>query len=126
MREQFTPSWVSCLDKFMSFWSNVWNSPSWVCVTHKPCPFGNEYHAITCLRSNIFDLKKNQFIEWGNYKEILRRSAPKRRHVVHELMTIPPHVKTWNGQKWICTAKFRYQQDICRGVCVQKIHPNLL
>ena len=38
MAEQFTPSWVSCLDKSMS---------------PKPHPFGNEYHSVCCSTLGI-------------------------------------------------------------------------
>ena len=30
MTEQFTPSWVSCLDKSMSTWTNKYSCPGWM------------------------------------------------------------------------------------------------
>ena len=42
MMEQFTPSWVRCLDKSMSTWTNKYSCPGWMFVSHKPWPFGNE------------------------------------------------------------------------------------
>ena len=32
MAEQFTPSWVSCLDESMSTWTNKYNCPGWMFV----------------------------------------------------------------------------------------------
>ena len=50
--EQFTPSWVSCLDESMSPWTNKY-SPGWMFVACKPWPFGNEYHMVCCSLSDI-------------------------------------------------------------------------
>ena len=43
MAQQFTPSWVSCLDESMSPWTNKYRCPGWMFVPRKPHPFGNEY-----------------------------------------------------------------------------------
>ena len=53
MAEQFTPSWVSCLDKSMSPWTNKYTCPGWMFVPRKPHPFGNEYHSVCCSMSGI-------------------------------------------------------------------------
>ena len=53
MMEQFTPSWVSCLDESMSTWTNKYSCPGWMFVPRKPWPFGNEYHTVCCSLSGI-------------------------------------------------------------------------
>ena len=53
MMEQFTPSWVSCLDESMSTWTNKYSCPWWMFVPCKPWPFGNEYHMVCCSLSGI-------------------------------------------------------------------------
>ena len=51
--EQFTPSWVSCLDKSMSTWNNKYSCPGWMFVPQELWPFGNEYHMVCCSLSGI-------------------------------------------------------------------------
>ena len=53
MAEQFTPSWVSCLDESMSPWTNKYTCPGWMFVPRKPHPFSNEYHSVCCSTSGI-------------------------------------------------------------------------
>ena len=53
MTEQFTPSWVSCLDESMSTWTNKYSCPRSMFVPRKPWPFGNEYHTLCCSLSGI-------------------------------------------------------------------------
>ena len=53
MVEQFTPSWVSCLDESMSPWTNKYTCPGWMFVPRKPHLFGNEYHSVCCSMSGI-------------------------------------------------------------------------
>ena len=53
MAEQFSPSWVTCLDKSMSIWFSRYTCPGWTFVPQKPHPFGNEYHTIACALTNI-------------------------------------------------------------------------
>ena len=53
MVEQFTPSWVSCLDESMSAWMNKFTCPGWMFVPRKPWPFGNEHHTACCSLSGI-------------------------------------------------------------------------
>ena len=53
MMEQFTPSWVNCLDESMSTWTNKYSCPGWMFVPRKPWPFGNEYHTVCCSLSGI-------------------------------------------------------------------------
>ena len=50
MMEQFTPSWVSCLDESMSTQTSKNSCPGWMFVPHKPW-FGNEYHMVCCSLS---------------------------------------------------------------------------
>ena len=54
MTEQFTPSWVSCLDESMSTWTNKYSCPGWMFVPRKLWPFGNEYHMVCCSLSVFF------------------------------------------------------------------------
>ena len=53
MAQQFTPSWVSCLDESMSPWTNKYTCPGWMFVPRKPHPFANEYHSVCCSMSGI-------------------------------------------------------------------------
>ena len=53
MMEQFTPSWVSCLDESMSTWTDKYGCSGWMFVQCKPWPFGNEYHMVCCSLSGI-------------------------------------------------------------------------
>jgi hypothetical protein len=53
MMENFTPSWVSCLDESMSKWLNQYTCPGYMVVPRKPWPFGNEYHSICCAKTGI-------------------------------------------------------------------------
>ena len=46
MMELFTTSWVSCLDEYMSTWTNKYSCPGWMFVPCKPWPFGNKYHMV--------------------------------------------------------------------------------
>ena len=48
MREVFIPGWINCLDESMLIWSNKWTCPGYVFCPHKPHPFDNEYHTISC------------------------------------------------------------------------------
>ena len=51
--EQFTPIWVSCLDKSMSTWTNKYSCPGWMFVPRNPLTFGNEDHTVCCSLSGI-------------------------------------------------------------------------
>ena len=55
MAENFTPSWVLCLDEPMSPWNTCWTCPAgWIFVPRKPPhQFGNEYHSICCIMTMI-------------------------------------------------------------------------
>ena len=53
MTEQFTPSWVSGMDEYMSTWTIKYSCPGWMFVPSKPWPFGNEYHTVCCSLSGI-------------------------------------------------------------------------
>ena len=53
MIEQFSPSWVNCLDESMSTWTNKYSCPGWMLVPCKLWPFGNEYHMVCCSLSGI-------------------------------------------------------------------------
>ena len=43
--QQYSPSWLSCLDESISPWTNKY-CPGYMFVPRKPHPFGNEYHTI--------------------------------------------------------------------------------
>ena len=43
--ENYSPSWLSCMDESMSPWTNKY-CPGYMFVPRKPHPFGNEYHTI--------------------------------------------------------------------------------
>ena len=53
MMEQFTPSWVSCFDEYMSTWTNKYSCHRWMLVPCKPWPFGDEYHMVCGSLSGI-------------------------------------------------------------------------
>ena len=58
MMEQFTPSWVSCLDESIITWTNKYSCPGWMFVPQKPWPFGNEYHMVCCsLSGNLWQME---------------------------------------------------------------------
>ena len=41
MTKVFEPSWVRVLDESMQECISKYNCPAWMCVGHKPHPFGN-------------------------------------------------------------------------------------
>ena len=53
MVQQFTPSWVSCLDESMSPLTSKYTCPGWMFVPRKSHPFGNECHSVCCSMSGI-------------------------------------------------------------------------
>ena len=53
MTENFTPSWVNCLNESMSFWVNMNTRPGFIYCPRKPWPFGNEYHTMCCCQSGV-------------------------------------------------------------------------
>ena len=53
MTEQFTPSWVRCLEESMSTWMNKYSCPGQMLVPRNPWPFGNEYLTVCCSFSGI-------------------------------------------------------------------------
>ena len=69
MEQQFTPSWVNCLDESMSVWTNKYTCPGWMFVPRKPHPFGNEYHTVCCSLSGIL---------WG-LELVEGKDAPQQR-----------------------------------------------
>jgi hypothetical protein len=44
-QDNYTPSWLSCLDESMNTWLNKY-CPGFMVVPRKPHPEGNEYHTI--------------------------------------------------------------------------------
>ena len=42
---EYVPSWLNYLDKSMNSFLDKF-CPGFMCVPHKPHPFGNEYHSI--------------------------------------------------------------------------------
>ena len=53
MKNNFVPSWISCLDESMCTWTSKYTCPGWMVVPRKPHPYGNEYHTICCGKSGI-------------------------------------------------------------------------
>ena len=53
MAENFTSSWISCLDESMMKWLNKFTCPGFMFVPRKPWPFGNEFHTIACGETGI-------------------------------------------------------------------------
>jgi len=53
MDENFSASWISCVDESMSKWVNQFTCPGFIVCPRKPWPFGNEYHTISCGMTNI-------------------------------------------------------------------------
>lgn len=53
MENVFEPSWISCLDESMSYWTNIYSCPGFMFVPRKPWPFGNEWHTICCANSGV-------------------------------------------------------------------------
>jgi Transposase IS4 len=51
--ENFSPSWISCLDESMMEWTSKYTCPGFMFVLRKPHPFGNEWHSICCGHSGI-------------------------------------------------------------------------
>ena len=45
MAGEYNPSWLNCLDESMNSWLSKF-CPGFMCIPHKPHPFGNEYHTI--------------------------------------------------------------------------------
>ena len=47
----------------------------------------------------------------------------KKMRVMHVLASASPHRKFFDGKKWNCTAKSRYQQYTCKQIgCLNKLH----
>ena len=53
MANNFSPSWINCIDESMSKWVNEYTCPGFMFVPRKPWPFGNEYHDAGCAHSDI-------------------------------------------------------------------------
>ena len=53
MSENFLPGYMNCLDESMSVWTNKFTCPGFMFISHKPWPFGNEYHTVCCCSSGI-------------------------------------------------------------------------
>ena len=49
----FSPGWVSCLDEFMSPWTNKYTCLGHMYVPRKPWLLGNEYHPVCCYISGL-------------------------------------------------------------------------
>ena len=52
MAQQFFPSWINVLDKYMMEWFKKW-SPGCMCVGRNPHPFGNERNTICYALTSI-------------------------------------------------------------------------
>jgi len=53
MAKTFSPSDLVCLDESMSMWTEKHSMPGWMFVDRKPTQTGQEFHTITCAKSNI-------------------------------------------------------------------------
>ena len=53
MKNEFSPSWITCLDESMSKWLNQYTCPGFMVVPRKPWKCGNEYHTICCCLTGI-------------------------------------------------------------------------
>ena len=71
MRNKFSSSWISRLDKCISKWDDRVTFPGYCCVLYNPWPFVNEYNTITFRRRS-----KLYCIEL-----VKRRDGPKEGHV---------------------------------------------
>ena len=64
MANNFSPSWINCIDESMSKWVNEYTCPGFMFI--QPWPFGNEYHDAGCARSDIIwalDLREGKTIQ---------------------------------------------------------------
>ena len=52
MEDEFSPSWLSVLDEYMTECLNKY-CPGFMCVGCKHDPFGNERHRISCALTSI-------------------------------------------------------------------------
>jgi Transposase IS4 len=53
MDENFSCSWICCVDELMSAWINRYACPGYMYVPRKPWPQGNEYHTACCGTTGI-------------------------------------------------------------------------
>ena len=53
MKNEFSPSWITCLDESMSKWLNQYTCPGFMVVPRKPWKCGNKYHTICCCLTGI-------------------------------------------------------------------------
>ena len=75
MVEQFTSSWVSCLDKP---WTNKFSCPGWMFVPRKPHPFGNEYHSVCCSTLGI--MRGMELVEGKDAPHVVEHPKPKHNN----------------------------------------------
>ena len=53
MRDNLLPGYMNYLDESMSMWTNKFTCHSFMFVSCKPWPFGNEYHTVCCCSLGI-------------------------------------------------------------------------
>ena len=53
MRDNLLPGYMNYLDESMSMWTNKFTCRSFMFVSCKPLPFGNEYHTMCCCSLGI-------------------------------------------------------------------------
>lgn len=53
--------------------------------------------------------------EMGERSVGQRRRRRSGRNVSHDPLSAPLHASKWDGQKWICKSKSKYQQFVCSG-----------
>ena len=54
------------------------------------------------------------------YTQYERSMRSKKRKSLHEIHAPPLYTRQHNGRKWLCTAKVKYQQYVCRGTNFKK------
>jgi len=73
MDNAFAASWISCIDESMSKWVSQYKCPGFMVVLWKPWPFGNEYHSISCGKSNVI-----YWLDLVEGKDTPRQHPPKK------------------------------------------------
>ena len=80
--------------------------------------FGEEKITLLQFRRKLaLALIDNDYLKAEMEQDLTSDPARRRstRNVKHDPRSAPPYASRWNGQKWICGSKSKYQQFICRG-----------
>ena len=104
----FGPSCVSVLDESIQEWISKYTCPAWMCVGHKPQPFGNERHTSACGLSTIMWFV--QIVEGRDHPcERRRPDYGEIGNTVGKMMWCTRHI--WNCEKVVI---------VDSGFCVTK------